>query len=354
MRAITVVPGTGGSASLDELPEPVPGDGELLVEGVALGVCGTDREIVAGDYGWAPPGRDRLVLGHESLGRVLEAPEGTGFAAGDLVVGIVRRPDPEPCRCCAAGAWDMCLNGRYRERGIKELDGYGAERYALEADFTVKLDESLERTGVLLEPTSVVAKAWEQIERIAGRACAPGRTALITGAGPIGLLAALLATQRGLDVHVLDLAEDGPKPRLAGELGATYHAGSVADECPEADLVVEATGVGQVVFDVMSHTARGAIVCLTGVAATGRTISVDPGALNNELVLENDVVFGSVNAARRHYEQAAEALARADRAWLERLVSRRVGLDDWEEALERREDDVKVVIDLASARSGAA
>ena len=241
----------------------------------------------------------------------------------------------------------MCLTGRYRERGIKELDGYGAERYLLEPEFAVKLDPSLERVGVLLEPTSVVAKAWEQIDRIAGRACSPGTIALITGAGPIGLLAALLAKQRGLDVHVLDLAETGPKPRLAEDLGATYHAGSVTDACPQADVVVEATGAGQVVFDVMAHTARGATVCLTGVSPVGRKLCADPGAINNELVLENGVVFGSVNAARRHYEQAAQALARADAAWLESLISRRVPLADWRDALDRREDDVKVVIDLS-------
>ncbi len=348
MRAITVAPGEAGSARLDDLPPPQRRDDELLVEGLALGVCGTDREIVQGGYGWAPPERDRLVLGHESLGRILEAPDDAAFETGQLVVGIVRRPDPVPCRCCAAGDWDMCRNGRYSERGIKELDGYGAERYTLEPEFAIALDPDLERVGVLVEPTSVVAKAWEQIDRIGSRACAPGGTALITGAGPIGLLAALLAKQRGLDVHVLDLAEGGPKPRLAAELGASYHAGRVADSCPAADVVVEATGAGQVVFDVMRHTAPGAIVCLTGVAPTGRKVCADPGAINNELVLENDVVFGSVNANRRHWEAAAAALREADVEWLAAIVSRRVPLSEWPTALRREPDDVKVVLDLNS------
>lgn len=345
MRAITVIPGQPGSARLDEVGEPVPKADELLVEGLALGVCGTDREIVRGDYGWAPAGRERLILGHESLGRVVEAPEGSGVREGQLVVGIVRRPDPEPCRCCAAGEWDMCRNGRYTERGIKEIDGYGAERYVLEPEFAVPVPDQLESVAVLLEPTSIVAKAWEQIDRISRRACSPGTTVLIAGAGPIGLLAALLGKQRELDVHVLDLAEEGPKPALSEALGAEYHAGSVED-CPEPDIVVEATGAGQLVFDVMQRTAPGGIVCLTGVAAEGRKLCADPGALNNELVLENDVVFGSVNAARRHYEQATGALERADPQWLEALVSRRVPLSDWQAALEKRDDDVKVVIDL--------
>jgi threonine dehydrogenase-like Zn-dependent dehydrogenase len=346
VRAITVKPGEAGSARLDELDDPRRGENDLLVQGVALGVCGTDREIAGGEYGWPPDGRDRLVLGHESLGRVLEAPAGSAFAAGDLVAGIVRRPDPVPCECCAVGEWDMCRNGEYTERGIKQLDGYGAERFTVEEEFAVSLDPALGSAGVLVEPTSVVAKAWEQIDRIAQRACTGGRTVLVTGAGPIGLLAALLAVQRDLDVHVLDLATSGPKPRLVEALGATYHAGPVAEHSSSADIVVDATGAGQVVFDVMQHTAHNAIVCLTGVSPTGRRISADPGAINNALVLENHVVFGSVNAARRHYDQAADALVRADRSWLESLITRRVGLDQWHEALERRDDDVKVVVEL--------
>src|SRR4051794_11601933 len=120
MRALTVAPRQPGSARVEEIAEPEAGDGPVLIETVAIGVCGTDLEITSGRYGWAPPGRHRLVLGHESLGRVLEAPAGLGFGRGDLVVGIVRHPDPVPCANCAVGEWDMCRNGRYTERGIKE------------------------------------------------------------------------------------------------------------------------------------------------------------------------------------------------------------------------------------------
>jgi glucose 1-dehydrogenase len=264
IRAITILPGRADSAELLELPEP-PGDGSVLVDALALGICGTDAELIAGEYGWAPPGRERLVLGHESLGRVLEAPADSGLAAGDLVAGIVRRPDPVPCPCCARGEWDMCRNGEYTERGIKALDGFGAERWRIEPEFAVKVDPRLERTGVLLEPASVVAKAWEHIERIAARACTQTETVLVTGAGPIGLLAALLAVQRGHDVHVLDLAESGAKPEAVAALGATYHANSVAQSC-RPDVVVECTGVGQLVFDAMERTGAGGIVCLTGVS----------------------------------------------------------------------------------------
>jgi glucose 1-dehydrogenase len=347
MRAITVVPGRPDQAELAEVPEPETGPGELLVEVLLLGVCGTDREILSGEHGEPPEGRDRLILGHEMLARVREAAPGTGFEPGDLVAGIVRRPDPVPCPCCARGEWDMCRNGRYTERGIKGRDGYGAELVALEADFAVPVDPGLGELGVLTEPASVLAKAWEQIDRIRGRACAPHEKVLVTGAGPIGLLAALIGVQRGFEMHVLDRAEEGTKPALVRDLGAGYHTGSVADvgEQLEPDIVIECTGVAELVAAAMQHTAPGAIVCLTGVSQS-RTLSVDVGALNNELVLENDVVFGSVNANRRHFEAAAAALAEADPAWLSGLITRTVPLERWQEALDKGDDDVKVVIDF--------
>jgi threonine dehydrogenase-like Zn-dependent dehydrogenase len=348
VRALTVIPLKANSAEVIEVPDPEPRDGELLVDGVALGICGTDVEIVAGDYGWAPPGEERLVLGHESLGRVREAPPGSGFEAGDLVVGVVRRPDPVPCGPCGRGEFDMCKNGRYTERGIKEMHGYGSEKWTVEADYAVKIDSGLESVGMLMEPTTILAKAWDHIERIGSRSFFEPARVLVTGAGPIGLLAALLGTQRGLHVHVLDRATDGPKPKLVEDLGGHYYTGSVADAVGSAkpDIVIEATGVGQLVFDAMQQTAASGITCLTGVSPQGRELTVDAGSINRELVLENDVVFGSVNANLRHYEAAADALAKADRSWLERLITRRVPLDRFHEALDRRPDDVKTVIEL--------
>jgi glucose 1-dehydrogenase len=345
MRAMTVIPGQPGSAELTELPEPNASDGEVLVEPLFLGVCGTDREIVAGVHGEAPPGHERLVLGHELLGRVKEATD--GLEEGQLVAGIVRRPDPVPCACCARGEWDMCRNGQYTERGIKGLDGYGAELVTIERDFAIPIPDELGNFGVLTEPSSVLAKAWEQIDRIATRACSVHERVLVTGAGPIGLLAALMGKQRGLDVHVLDRAEEGVKPDAVKALGAEYHTGEVTDVSRELkpDVVVECTGVAELVAGAMQHTAPGAIVCLTGVAAS-RNLSVDVGALNNELVLENDVVFGSVNANRRHFEQAVNALKDADRDWLQRLVTRTVPLDRWPDALERGDDDIKTVVEF--------
>ncbi len=347
---MTVRPPHPDTLAVRNVPDPVPGAGELLVRGLAVGVCGTDREIVAGDYGAAPPGRAELVLGHESLGRVHQAPPDSGFAEGQLVVGVVRRPDPEPCGACRHGEFDMCRNGRYTERGIKERDGYGSEFWCVEADYAVALPPELERVGMLLEPTSVVAKAWEQVERVGARAWFAPRRTLVTGAGPIGLLAALLAVQRGLETHVLDRATDGVKPALVAGLGATYHAtdpGKLTDEL-RPDVVIEATGSGEVVCAAIAGTASYGIVCLTGVSPAGRRLSVDAAGLNRELVLENDAVLGSVNANQRHYRQAVDALTAADADWLERVITRRVPLERCAEAFERRPDDVKTVVTLDS------
>jgi len=346
MKALTVIPLKAGSAELSEVGEPPESDGPVVVETLAVGICGTDIEILSGAYGWAPPGHDRLVLGHESLGRVLEAPAGAPVAKGDLVVGIVRRPDPVPCANCAVLEWDFCRNGQYTERGIKEHDGYLSERYRITPDFVVKVDPALGILGVLLEPTSVVAKAWEEVDRVGGRAHWDPKTVLVTGAGPIGLLAALLGVQRGLDVHVIDQMVTGVKPDLVRDLGATYHAGKIADACPDPDVIIECTGVASLVLDAMSNVGTGGVVCLTGVSSGGHTIEVDEGALNRSMVLENVAVVGSVNANKRHYEAAAAALAKADRAWLARLVNRKVPLVQWQEALTRQPDDVKVIIEV--------
>src|SRR5262245_42959772 len=141
MRAITLTPGVKNSARLEDVPEPSPADGPILVRTLALGVCGTDREIPAAEFGEAPPDQDRPILGYEPV-CVAEQPA-DGFAAGDNVVGIVRRPDPVPCPACAVGEWDMCRNGMYTERGIKARHGFGSERFRIEPEFAVKVDRAL-------------------------------------------------------------------------------------------------------------------------------------------------------------------------------------------------------------------
>ncbi|HEY6257176.1 MAG TPA: glucose 1-dehydrogenase [Xanthobacteraceae bacterium] len=349
MRALTTAPGVPNSAKIEEVAEPPPSDGAVLVKTLALGVCGTDRDILAGEYGAAPPGQDRLVLGHESLGMVEAVPEHSGLAPGDLVVGIVRRPDPVPCIACAAGEWDMCRNGRYTERGIKERHGYGAERFRVEPEFVVKIDPSLGRLGVLLEPASILAKAFDHTWRIGQRAKSwQPRTLLVTGPGPIGLLAALMGVQRGLDVHVLDHHAVDHKADLVRQLGGTYHAGRVEIiDRLQPDILMECTGAPRLIAEILGRTAPAGIACLLGVTAPGHEFKLDIGRLNRTLVLDNDTIFGAVNANRLHYEMAAAALKQADAGWLGRLITRRVPLDRWAEALQHKPGDIKTVIDFA-------
>jgi threonine dehydrogenase-like Zn-dependent dehydrogenase len=349
MKAITVEPMVSESARLEEILEPGEGEGGVLIEAIAVGVCGTDVEIVAGKYGWAPPGKTRLVLGHESLGRVLDPGTSTALKRGDLVVGIVRRPDPVPCPNCAVGEWDMCRNGQYTERGIKEHDGFMSERWRIEPEYAMKIDSSLGLLGVLLEPTTVVAKAWEQVVAVGQRAFWEPRTVLVTGAGPIGLLAALLGKQRGLEVHVLDRVDSGAKPQLVRALGATYHSCSIKELGFEPDIVIECTGVGQVIADSIHGIGAGGVVCLTGVGSGGRTSALPIADAAAQGVLKNNVIVGSVNANKRHWYKASEALARADRSWLAQLITRRERPADFTKALARTPEDIKVVVQFAEA-----
>ena len=348
MKAITVEPKKPGTARLEDIPEPGASEGSVLVEAVAVGVCGTDVEIAEGKYGWAPPGKTRLVLGHESLGRVLEPGPSGGLKKGDLVVGIVRRPDPVPCPSCAVGEWDMCRNGQYTERGIKEIHGFMSERWRIEPEYAMKVDPSLGLLGVLLEPTTVVAKAWEQVSAVGHRAFWEPRTVLVTGAGPIGLLAALAAVRHGLEVHVLDRVESGPKPDLVRALGATYHSGDIKDVGFQPDVVIECTGVGSVIGGSLQQIGSGGVICLTGVGGGGLSeVAVADTAA--KAVLNNNVLVGSVNANKRHWYRAGELLARADRKWLSRLISRSEKPEKFAQALERRPDDIKVVIQFSEA-----
>ncbi|MFE9744520.1 alcohol dehydrogenase catalytic domain-containing protein [Saccharothrix saharensis] len=340
MRAAEVVPGKPSASRVVER-EVVPVDDELVVEGLLAGVCGTDVEIVRDGFGWLPPGREHIVPFHESLGRVLAAPEDCGFYEGDLIAGVVRRPDPEPCPACAVDAWDFCRNGKYTERGIKELDGYGMQRWTVPPKFAVKLDPTLGDAGVLTEPASVVAKAWAQVSAVAARSHLPVRSVLITGAGPIGLLAALLGVQRGLAVHVVDRVTDGRKPDLVTTLGATYHP-DPTEVTAEVDVAIECTGVPALVWEC---ARRASITVLAGLTGDHTPVPLDPGVFDG-MVLGNKTIVGTVNAGLPDYLAAAEALSAASRPWLHGLITRRVPLERFTDALEKEPDDVKVIVDL--------
>jgi glucose 1-dehydrogenase len=347
MKAITVEPKKPGTAKLMDIPAPTDREGSVLVQAIAVGVCGTDVEIAEGKYGWAPAGHNHLVLGHESLGRVVDPGPSSGFKKGDLVVGIVRRPCVGPCPNCAVGEWDMCRTGLYTERGIKEIHGFMSEYWRIEPEYAIKVDPTLGILGVLLEPSSVVAKALEQVGLIGRRSFWEPKTALITGAGPVGLLAALFAKLYGLEVHVLDRMEGGPKAELVRELGATYHSGRVKDLDFEPDTIIECTGVGQVIAESIQKIGANGIVCLAGIGHGGASRTGSIADVAASAVLRNNVIVGSVNANKRHWYRASEFLARADRKWLAKLITRIEKPENFMNALKRTPDDIKVVIQFA-------
>lgn len=342
MRALSVQQeATGSALVLRELPEPSGNDGDILVETLAVGICGTDREIAVGRLGRPPEGRDWLVLGHESLGRVLEAPSGSGLVPGDLVTGVVRRPDPVPCQFCAVGQSDMCENGQYTERGILGRDGFASERFRIEHGDAIWVDPALGLAGVLVEPTSVVTKAWEQLDRATRRPC---RRALVLGAGPIGLLAAMLGVQRGLEVHVVDRAKCGPKPRQARALDAVYHA-SPDDVKGTYDAVLECCG--ELISEAIARTAPAGSACLVGVGS-GPANSRNLAEISDDLVHGNKVVIGTVNSNRHHFRAAHEALLRADRRWLEGLLTDHVPLHECLSAFTTNPGHIKTIIHFAT------
>ena len=266
MRALSVVPGTAASAGIVDSPPPSPLDGALLVRTLSVGICGTDLEIVRDGYGQPPEGEARLIIGHEAVGEVVEAPPGSGFHPGQLVVGMVRRPDPEPCIHCGRGQVDMCRNGHYTERGILRRHGYASDMFRLEPEYAIPLDPRLGRLGVLVEPASVVAKAGDHALHMLRREEMPVSVALVTGAGPIGILATMMLRRAGLETYVVDVVEDGPKPDLVRSLGAHYHAGSPSDLTIEPEVIIECTGLGAVAAAAGSISAAGAVMALTGIS----------------------------------------------------------------------------------------
>jgi threonine dehydrogenase-like Zn-dependent dehydrogenase len=346
MKALTVKPKVQNTMSLRDLPEPTLLTGELLCDLVAVGICGTDVDISKGLYGTAPADSEYLIIGHESLGRVIKAPPKSEFKTGDLVVGIVRRPDPIPCANCAVGEWDMCQNGLYQERGIKGLHGFASERFSIEEKYALKIDEHLGIAGVLLEPASVVAKAWQQSVFLKSRSKVKPTKALITGAGPVGLLAAMMGMQYGLEVHVFDRNTDGPKGLAVKNLGATYY--SEYDQIKKSnlsfDITIECTGVSEVILNLIESLKPDGVLCLAGISNGGVKFPVDVGALNLNIVLQNEIIFGSVNANRQHYTQAAAALAKADLNWLNALITRKVPFKDWQSGFVKEKLDIKNIL----------
>ncbi|HEY7510497.1 MAG TPA: glucose 1-dehydrogenase [Vicinamibacteria bacterium] len=356
MKAVAVLPGRNGSLHVRDVPEPVPAAGEALVRVLETGVCGTDVDIEKGHFGDAPPGSDFLILGHENLG-VVESPAGA-LSEGDLVVATVRRPCPEACPPCRADQSDFCLTGNYTERGIKSRHGFMAERYVESPRYLIPVPPALRGLGVLYEPMSVVEKGIDQTWRIQERLPWEPRRAIVLGAGPIGMLAALVLRLRGLDVVACAREPSGnPKDRHLAEAGIRYvstretpleELGRVAGP---ADVVFEATGAPDVVFPATMLLAPNGVCVLASVTLGDKPVQVDAADWNQHLLIGNRLVFGTVNAGRHHFEMGGRDLAEAERrwpGWAARLITRRLPVDDARAALAPAPGNIKTVVDWAA------
>jgi len=354
MKAVTLVPRQSGSARCLDVEPPARRAGEVEVRTLAVGVCGTDQEILSGLYGVAPAGAERLILGHEACG-VVERGAG-GLKPGDLVAPMVRRPCPERCWNCRGAEQDMCLTGNYRERGIKGLHGFMAERFVEAPAYVVRLARSLHRVAMLLEPLTVVEKGVGQAFRLQRRLRWRPRRALVLGAGPIGLLGAALTRTLGLDTTVWSKGIDPGRKAWLERIGAT---GLDADAHPLAelparlgnlDLVLECTGAPPVVLGALMALGTNGVLSLLGVSGGDRTVELPVDRWNLRTVLGNQVVFGSVNANHRDFEAGARHLAawaRRSPGLLEALVTREVAPTAFADAVARRPDDIKTVVRFA-------
>ncbi len=358
MRAVAVTPMRPGSARQVELPVPTAARDTALMRVLEVGIDGTDTEINSGLYGEAPPGSDFLVIGHEALSVVEAVGEGvSGFTRGDLVVSTVRRPDN--CPNCQAGECDMCLFGRYTERGIRGAHGYMGEYYAETPTFMVKIPPALRPFAVLLEPLSIVEKATCQAWKIQERMLWEPKRAVVLGAGPIGILATILLRLRGLDVHVYARsASDTLQGRILTSLGARYESAAdhpvagIKDELGQIDFILEGTGDSEVAFAAMAQLGTNGVLCLIGLSAGNRQIEIPSDVINLQMVLGNRLAFGCVNANRRYFEMGVQHFQQAERQWpgiFQRLITRRVPFEDFTAALDRRPEDIKTLLTIAPA-----
>jgi threonine dehydrogenase-like Zn-dependent dehydrogenase len=343
MRALVVEAGQAHSTKVADLSEPKPRDGEVLIRPLEVGVCGTDREISEGLFGVAPEGETTLVIGHESLS-VVER-DGNGFTRGELVTATVRRGCGH-CIACDQGSPDSCLTGDYGERGITRLHGFARELLAEDPSQIIAIPPSLGRSGVLAEPTSICARGIRHAHAIGGRQPWQLERALVTGAGAVGMLSTILLRLEGLDVWTAAL-EPGSDPRaqLVGAFGARYVSTSeeslpdLRKEVGGFDLVVECAGSAQLMADSIGLLRRSGVLCILGIDGHDQKIELDGRVLGVDVVLENRVVFGSVNAQRQDWVAAVDALDRARKQWpepFEELVGLRVPLERFADAFDFR------------------
>ena len=335
MKSIAVISGERDVRLIDREAPKLRSPGDVKLRIIEVGVCGTDREICSFQYGTPPTGSDYLVIGHESLGEVVEIGSAVAeIRPGDLVVTMVRRPcTHEECVSCVSGRADFCYTGDFTERGIKEAHGFMAEFVVDDERNMNPVPKALRDTAVLVEPLTIAEKALTQIWSVQGRlpwACphsaAKGlghcHRAVVLGAGPVGLLGAMALVRQGFETYVYS-RETAPNPKAAivESIGATYvsaetaSVGQLAAMVGNIDVVYEASGASRLSFEVIQRLGVNGIFVFTGVPGRKAPVSIDTDLVMRNLVLKNQVVFGSVNASRADFQAAICDLAAFDELW---------------------------------------
>jgi threonine dehydrogenase-like Zn-dependent dehydrogenase len=373
MKAIAIVPGTT-ELRLVERPEPAvaaPDDVKLKV--LRVGICGTDREEASGGRADAPEGRSDLVIGHEMIGQVVEAGSSvTRVRKGDYCVLTVRRGCGK-CKACLMHRSDMCNTGQYRERGIKGLDGYETEFVVDSETYAVHVPDDLGTVGVLTEPLSIAEKAIDEAVRVQSARLPEdpatglrldGKRCLVAGLGPVGLLAAMALRLRGAEVYGIDIVDAGTaRPKWMEYIGGRYVDGrEVTPDLVEKkmglmDLIFEATGIAALEFNLLDALGPNGIYVLTGIPGGDRPIQIQGADLVRRLVLGNQVMIGSVNASRHHFQMAVNDLQDSKLRWndhVDRLITDRHNYSEFKDALSHHgADEIKVVIEWNSEEKTA-
>ena len=357
MRAAAVFPGKRSVGLVDMEAPKLRGPRDVKFRVLEVGVCGTDREIAAFEYGAPPAGGDYLVLGHECLGEVVEVgPEVEGWQPGDLLVPSVRRPCTDPaCTACRAGHQDFCYTGRYTERGINHYHGFMTELVVDDAQYLNHVPAGLRGVGVLVEPVTIVEKALLQVNLLQQRlpwACAvePGKPphhchkAVVLGAGPVGLLGAMALVVAGYETYMYSRSiAPTASSKICDQIGVKYisaqqqNAEQMAQTVGNIDLVYEAVGVPPFAFDVLQVLGINGVFVMTGVPGPFKPVSVDTSRIMKDLVLKNQVVLGTVNASREAFEHAISDLNEFHRRWpdaVQALITGRFSIDRFEEPLQ--------------------
>jgi glucose 1-dehydrogenase len=371
MRAVAVFPQTREIRIVDESEPSLPGATGVKLRMLEVGICGTDREIASFRYGTPPPGSDHLVVGHESLARVVEVGSSVSrVRVGNLAVIMVRRPCPDAgCLPCRNGRQDFCMSGAYTERGIQGASGFMTEVVADDEAYVIPVPEAIRDAAVLVEPLTIAEKALEQVRQVQARLPwgwppAPGKPlvphrAVVVGAGPVGLLGAMALVLSGFETHVYSReGNDDPRAALARSIGAAYVSSldvpldRFAAGVGNIDLVYEATGAAQFSFDVLERLGANGVFVFTGVPGRKGTITIDGDRILRDMVLRNQVAFGSVNAPRIAYEAAARDLGHFRTRWpdaLRSLITGRYAMEDYGALLTGRTPGIKRVMTMGPA-----